>query len=725
MKIILQHDERDCGAACLAMIASYYGIEMPLSRFREMTKTDRNGTNLYGLVDGAEQIGLLGQALSGTEKDLMEGIAKHEILFPFIAHTVSESAMLHFVVVYGYKNGLFEIADPGKGKCRLASAKFFERWTGYIVSFTKTRSFHPENQMHGRSMRFLKFWKGMLHSAAAILLLSMLTAGVGILGAFVFKVIMNDAINIRQKWALAKVIFPGMIGLYLLQGILQLVRGNLILSVSKKIDLNLSRSYYEHLIDIPISEAAVRQTGEYMSRLSDIATIRQALSGATLTLLLDTVMVIACGVILFLQSQSLCGIAFCMVIAYVIVVALYRKPIETGNRKMMEENANFQSYFKESVDGLETVKASCANKQVKERISEKFLAFIDAVVEVSWFSVSQEVITGSIEQIGTMMILWAGFWLVFTGKMETGTLITFYALLVYFTQPVKNLCQLQPMVQSAFVAAERLNDILEIPAEKELSESEDLPKAEQWCLQHIDFRYGNQELTLKDINFTFHRGEKIAIVGESGSGKTTLAKLLLRFYEPEKGEILLDDINLQALDVKKLRSQIAYVSQNTFLFADTVENNLKLGNPEVTDEEIQAVCKICCIDEFVQKLPLKYQTPLDENGANLSGGQRQRLAIARALLRKPQLLILDEATSNMDPITEEAIKNALHAQDAEMTSLIIAHRLSTIQLCDKIYVLHEGQIVESGRHQELIKQNGLYSRLWNAQNNFDCRNFQK
>ena len=688
MKIILQHDERDCGAACLAMIASYYGIEMPLSRFREMTKTDRNGTNLYGLVDGAEQIGLLGQALSGTEKDLMEGIAKHEILFPFIAHTVSESAMLHFVVVYGYKNGLFEIADPGKGKHRLASAKFFERWTGYIVSFTKTSSFHPENQMYGRSIRFLKFWKGMLHSAAAILLLSMLTAGVGILGAFVFKVIMNDAINIRQKWALAKVIFPGMIGLYLLQGILQLVRGNLILSVSKKIDLNLSRSYYEHLIDIPISEAAVRQTGEYMSRLSDIATIRQALSGATLTLLLDTVMVIACGVILFLQSQSLCGIAFCMVIAYVIVVALYRKPIETGNRKMMEENANVQSYFKESVDGLETVKASCANKQVKERISEKFLAFIDAVVEVSWFSVSQEVITGSIEQIGTMMILWAGFWLVFTGKMETGTLITFYALLVYFTQPVKNLCQLQPMVQSAFVAAERLNDILEIPAEKELSESEDLPKAEQWCLQHIDFRYGNQELTLKDINFTFHRGEKIAIVGESGS-------------------------------------QIAYVSQNTFLFADTVENNLKLGNPEVTDEEIQAVCKICCIDEFVQKLPLKYQTPLDENGANLSGGQRQRLAIARALLRKPQLLILDEATSNMDPITEEAIKNALHAQDAEMTSLIIAHRLSTIQLCDKIYVLHEGQIVESGRHQELIKQNGLYSRLWNAQNNFDYRNFQK
>ena len=751
MKLILQHDQRDCGAACLAMVAAHYGLKDTISQFRSLTKTDRTGTNLYGLVDGAKRIGLHAEALSGPPEELMGGIRKGEIRFPFIAHTVSEGAMLHYVVVYGLRRGKFLVADPGRGKRRLKPEEFFALWTGYIVTFEKTPQFRPENHVRGGFLKFFRLLKGQYAKLAGVLSISLVIAVIGILGAFVFQIVIDDfavdtgyyesaddheheeeEVHVCSEDEAAvehllesvfdfissagfHAIFVGLIVLYLLQALVQFARGYLIALVSKKIDIRLSLSYYNHIVDLPVSSIAVRQTGEYLSRFGDTATIRTAISGATLTLLLDSLMVVGCGYILFVENQKLFLVALLMVAFYAAIVLAYRKPVERSNRRVMEDNALLQSYFKESIDGMETVKAACANEAVKGATNKKFERFINSAVRNAVLSMSQDTLADTVELVGTVVILWLGFGMVLAGQVSVGELMTFYALLSYFTQPIKNLIELQPTIQTALVAADRLNDVLDLEKEDTKAQGAALPEVERWELRNVDFRYGNRELTLKDVSLSIRKGEKVAIVGESGSGKTTLAKLLLRFYEPERGNVLLDGKDVKEYDLTDLRRGVAYVDQNTFLFSDTIRNNLKLGNEHVTDEEMEEACKVSCAAEFIRRLPMGYDTPLDENGMNLSGGQRQRLAIARALLKRPRPLILDEATSNLDTITESSIKNTIFDFGRDMTCIIIAHRLTTVKNCDRIYVMEQGEVMESGSHEELMEKSGKYKALWNMQ----------
>lgn len=779
MKMILQHDERDCGAACLASIAGYYGLKKPLSFFRELTKTDRCGTNLYGLVDAAQTIGLRAEALSGTPEELMDGIQAGQIRFPFIAHIRSDQDMLHFVVVMRIKGGRICLGDPGKGKISMTLPEFFQRFTGYIVTFEKTEAFTPKKENPGTLRRFFVLLKGQYRKLVGVALISLVISLIGIYSAYVFEIVIDvfytqsasdegdphdhaeesheadsepagdgesaetdpahteeaaqsgywlDSLAIVQSfgdsisWIGDRIlsssfhlVFAILIALYLLQALIQYIRGILISQVARKIDIGMAMTFYRHLTDLPVSSIATRLTGEYLSRFSDTYTIRNAISTATLTLILDTVMVFSCGLMLYFQNQKLFCVSLITVALYALIVLAYRKPVERSNRTVMENSAVVESYFKETIDGIETVKAANAEPVIQAKAAKKFSRFANSAYRNNLLAISLDTLSTAVELIGTAVILWIGFSMVLLEQVTIGQVIAFYMLLSMFTEPIKNLIDLQPTIQTALVAADRLNDVLDLTREQRPETGEPLPTVTEWTLEHVDFRYGNHELTLKNISFSLRRGEKIAIVGESGSGKTTLAKLLLRFYEPERGRILADGTDIRQRDLTALRESVAYVDQNTFLFADTIRNNLKLSNPEATDERIWEVCDICHASEFIRKLPLGLDTPLDENGMNLSGGQRQRLSIARALLKDPQLLILDEATSNLDTVTESSIKSTIFALDRELTCIIIAHRLTTIRQCDRILVMADGGIAETGTHEELLRKNGIYARLWERQ----------
>ena len=746
---IRQHDEKDCGAACLSMICEYYGLKLPIARFRELIKVDNLGSNIYGILKGAEKIGLNGDPLEGNPDELMKGVSDKEVTFPFIARIINEEMYEHFVVVYGIKKNKVYIGDPAKtGIIKLPIEYFFQQWQQQIIVLNPNSNFKKENKRKGALKKFSKLITNQKKLLTMVFLVSLIISAISLSASFIFEYIIDDAVTVgdvngeliedehnhehedehehdetngssflEKAEEKISVVFENLdtvcisvIMLYIIQALLQVLRGYMLAVMIKNVELPLSLGYYNHLIDLPTRFFGTRKTGELISRFSDTSNIRDALSTATLTIMLDTLMAIAAGIFLFTISYKLFIITVIILAFYTAVMLSFRKPIKIINQDIMEQNAQITAYLKESIDGIETVKAYKYENSAKEKTSTLFIKFVNKVVHGTIVFNLQEVLVGVAESIGTVFLLWSGAYLCIKDIISIGSLITFYYLLSYFLNPVKNLINLQPELQTAMVAAERLNDILDVELENNSKENITKLNGDIIC-KDIDFRYGYRNLVLNNISLTFKNGSKTAIVGESGCGKTTLAKLLMQFYNPEKGSITVGGKNLADFSPESVRNRISYISQDIFLFSDTIFNNLRIGNRDITDEEIVEMCKKCGANEFIENLPMGYQTVLEENGNNLSGGQKQRLAIVRALLKKPDILIMDEATSNLDTVTEQSIKNLIDSLSKQITCIIIAHRLTTIKSCDYIYVMDKGTVAEEGTHIELLKKNGIYKAL--------------
>ncbi|MDR2360800.1 MAG: peptidase domain-containing ABC transporter [Oscillospiraceae bacterium] len=707
-----QHDITDCAAACLATISRSYGLKVPITRIREVAGTDKQGTNALGVIKAAEKLGFTAKGVKGTREAFFTPFP-----LPCIAHVVVDGSLLHYVVIHKITEKQLIIADPAKGMRKIEPEEFFKEWTGVLILLAPAQNFAKGDETKSIYSRFFKLLIPQRGLLVNIFFASLVYTVLGIGASFYFKIMMDDILPNMLERSL-HIISIGVVALYVFQILLGAFRSHMLLYMSQKLDINLLLGYYSHVLDLPMNFFGTRKVGEIISRFQDASKIRDAISGATLTIMIDTLMAIAGGIILFVTNGTLFVIALIAVLLYGVIVFCFNKPLRNINQKSMEENAQLSSFLIESLNGIETVKAFNSERSANLKTESRFVKLERTVFKNGVLNNVSGSLSGFVSAVGGVAILWVGALFVIQGKLTIGELLTFNALLAYFLDPVKNLINLQPMMQTAIVASDRLGEILDLELEK--SENEDkkiVPSSLRGTIKisGLDFRYGTRAPVLQDINLEIQPGEKIALVGESGSGKTTLVKLLLNFYPWEKGEITIGGRNILDVNLEALRERIAYISQDIFLFSGTIYDNLALGleNPDM--EEVIRIASMTQAHEFINAFPLRYETMLDENGANLSGGQKQRIAITRALLKKPDILIMDEATSNLDSITEKAIGRTIDGLADGVTSIVIAHRLSTIMRCDRIYVMDKGRFIESGNHHELMSKRGVYYNLWREQ----------
>ena len=710
-KCILQNDETDCGPACLAAIFRKYGLKVTIAKIRDIAGTDRQGTNAHGLVKVIEHFGFQQKVVEADKS-----VLTNKLPLPAIAHVIIDDSLLHYVVITKVKGDTVVVSDPAKGIVKYKKEDFLKIWTNILILIAPTNKSQKGNKKQSTLLSFFCLLISQKWLLLRIFILSMILTSIGIITSFYYQVLMD---NIVPSSSLEMLNYVSVITLclFFVQIGLNFLRGFLIVKLEQNIDIPIMLGYYNHALILPMKFYSMRDTGEIISRFNDASSIRDIVSEASLTIMMDTIMAVVGAVVLFNCNRLLFLISVVVLILYGIIVFIYNKPIKKINRKIMEMNSKVTSQFVETINGIETIKVFNQEKNEETKTDKLYKKFLKKIFNGGILSLSQQTVTMFVAVVGELVILWVGTACVIKGNLTLGELITFNALLGYFINPIKNLINLQPSIQTAVVAADRLGEILDIAPEynDEQDQSDNKSRFNKVSISNLDFRYGTRDLVLRHINLEIHRGEKIAFVGESGSGKTTLAKLFVRLYEQEKGSIKLDSSDIREFSISQIRNNISYISQNTFLFSGTIKENLLFGNSDATDDDISQVCKMCELEEYINSLPLKLNTRIEENGKNLSGGQKQRLAIARALLNNPEILIMDEATSNLDYITEKSIEKTINTFSGNMTTIIIAHRLSTIKDCDKIFVFRNGEIVETGNHKDLLNQKGYYYQLWYGQ----------
>ncbi len=568
--------------------------------------------------------------------------------------------------------------------------------------------------LYWRLLERIKPYLGHLLLAMVCMLV---VAGATSATAYLVKPVL-DKIFFEKNIRMLKILPFAIFLLYLVKGAFWYGQTYLMNYVGQRIVTELRQDLYMHILDLPLTFFHKQHTGVLMSRIiNDVSLIQSAVSSAVTSLLCDSFTVIGLVFVVFYRDFKLACITmvvFPLAIMPVIKIGRKLRKISTSSQ---EEMGRLSTLMHETFGGARIVKAFCMEDYEKgrfQRINEQLFRWYMHAVSMRGITSPLMEVFGS---IGIAAVIWYGGYQVIKGVSTPGNFFSFIAGVLMLYRPIKSLSNVNNTIQQGLAAAIRVFEVLDTPAEPKEEGGKRLSTfSKEIVYQNVWFKYTPEEdWVLKNVNLIIKRGQKVALVGPSGAGKTTIANLLPRFYKVQKGKVLIDGIDLNEVNLRSLRSQIAIVSQDSILFNDTIKNNIRYGKPEATDEEIIAAAKAAYAYDFIQKMPQGFDTVIGEKGIRLSGGEQQRICIARAILKNAPILILDEATSFLDTESEAMVQRALENLMQNRTALIIAHRLSTIKRADKIAVVHDGQIVEEGTHKELLEKGGLYRRLYDMQ----------
>ncbi|MDG4479042.1 peptide cleavage/export ABC transporter [Streptococcus parasuis] len=705
-----QIDARDCGVAALASIAKFYGSDYSLAHLRELAKTNKEGTTALGIVKAAKEMGFETRAIQAD----MSLFDMDDVPYPFIVHVNKEGKLQHYYVVYHNKKDHLIIGDPDPTVkvTKMTKERFASEWTGVAIFLAPEPSYKPHKDKKNGLMSFLPLIFRQRALIFYIVLASLLVTLINIGGSYYLQGILDEYIPNQMKSTLG-IISIGLIITYILQQMMSFSRDYLLTVLSQRLSIDVILSYIRHIFELPMSFFATRRTGEVISRFTDANSIIDALASTILSLFLDVSILTIVGGVLLVQNTNLFLLSLISVPIYIIIIFAFMKPFEKMNNDVMQSNSMVSSAIIEDINGIETIKSLTSEESRYQKIDSEFVDYLDKSFKLSKYSILQTTLKQGAQLILNIVILWFGAQLVMNGHISVGQLITFNTLLSYFTNPLENIINLQTKLQSAKVANNRLNEVYLV--ESEFSNSQTLTDSHFLTgdirFEDLSYKYGFGRDTLSDINLTIKQGDKVSLVGISGSGKTTLAKMIVNFFEPYKGRITINNNDLKLIDKKTLRQHINYLPQQAYIFSGSILENLTLGtNQLISQEDIIRACEIAEIRQDIEQMPMGYQTELSD-GAGLSGGQKQRIALARALLTKAPVLILDEATSGLDVLTEKKVIDNLMAM-ADKTIIFVAHRLSISERTNQVIVLDQGKVIEIGSHHELMTKQGFYHHLF-------------
>ena len=706
-----QIDARDCGVAALASIAKFYGSDFSLAHLRELAKTNKEGTTALGIVKAADEMGFETRPVQ-ADKTLFD---MSDVPYPFIVHVNKEGKLQHYYVVYQTKKDYLIIGDPDPSVkiTKMSKERFFSEWTGVAIFLAPKPSYQPHKDKKNGLLSFLPLIFKQKSLIAYIVLSSLLVTIINIGGSYYLQGILDEYIPNQMKSTLG-IISIGLIITYILQQAMSFSRDYLLTVLSQRLSIDVILAYIRHIFELPMSFFATRRTGEIISRFTDANSIIDALASTILSLLLDVSILILVGSVLLAQNPNLFLLSLISIPIYIFIIFSFMKPFEKMNHDVMQSNSMVSSAIIEDINGIETIKSLTSEENRYQNIDSEFVDYLEKSFKLTKYSILQTNLKQGTKLVLNIFILWFGAQLVMSSKISIGQLITFNTLLSYFTTPMENIINLQTKLQSAKVANNRLNEVYLVESEFQVQENHVHSNFLMGDIEFDDlsYKYGFGRDTLTDINLTIKQGDKISLVGVSGSGKTTLAKMIVNFFEPYKGHISINHQDIKNIDKKVLRRHINYLPQQAYIFNGSILENLTLGgNNMISQEDILKACELAEIRQDIERMPMGYQTQLSD-GAGLSGGQKQRIALARALLTKAPVLILDEATSGLDVLTEKKVIDNLMSL-TDKTILFVAHRLSIAERTNRVIVLDQGKIIEVGSHKELIQAQGFYHHLFN------------
>ncbi|KYC37680.1 ABC transporter ATP-binding protein [Scytonema hofmannii PCC 7110] len=700
-----QHSASDCGAACLVMIGRYWGKNFSVNRLRELSNASRQGATLRALAAAAESVGFATRPVKASFDKLAEQP------LPAVAHWEG----YHYIVIYKITKRQVIVGDPAIGQRVLTHAEFKEGWTGYALLLQPTVDLKNAEEATHSLEEFFELvkphWRVLLEVFFASLVLQLFGLVTPIFSQLLFdKVIIQGSVVTLNAVCLGMVIFS-LFGI-----VINAVRQYLLSHTANRISVALLVGFLKHTFRLPLGFFESRYVGDITSRIQENQKIQRFLTGETLSIVLDLLtLFIYLGVMLW-YSWSLTLVVLLAIPPFFILAFASTGILRRMSREIFNAGAESSSYLIQSLTGIRSIRSMAVEQTVRWRWEELLNNVVKKGFTAQVIGIRLQVIGGGIDILTSTMLLWYGAWLVINQELTIGQLIAFNMLKGNVISPFKRLSLVWNQLQEIFISVERLNDVLKTAPEEDLLSSPRKPLRKlqgHIRFDNVTFRYHPESDTnvLENLSFEIKPEQMVAVVGRSGSGKTTLSKLILGLYPPTSGKVLIDGHDINNISLQSLRSQVGIVDQSTFLFGGTIRENISIAHPDTSLEEVTEAARLAGADEFIQRLPMGYETEIGEGGGMLSGGQRQRVAIARALLGNPRLLVFDEATSNLDAESERIIQNNLKTILKGRTSLVIAHRLSTVRKANLILVLDHGVLVESGTHDELIAKQGHYYYL--------------